>query len=172
MKKFQFLLLDAGPIIKLFELEIWQEFISRCDVTIAQQVAEESKWARGETEDCLMDLAQYSEDGGISIIDIDASKVAAFTNKFSAQLSRVKIDPGELEILSFLTSSEKSWFVCSADGAVFRFLGMIGKGQDGISLEEVLNGIGLTKQLEWKFTKRFREKFTYLGQVDGVQNIY
>ena len=36
MKKFKFLLLDAGPIIKLFELGIWDEFISRCDITVTR----------------------------------------------------------------------------------------------------------------------------------------
>ena len=45
MKKFQFLLLDAGPIIKLFELGIWDDFIKRCDVTISQTVANEAKYA-------------------------------------------------------------------------------------------------------------------------------
>lgn len=169
MKKFPFLLLDAGPVIKLFELGIWQEFIARCDVTIAQQVAEESKWARGETEDCLIDLAQHSEEGSISIIDIDASKVAAFTNKFSAQLSRVRIDPGELATLVFMSDSTDPWIICTADGPVFRFLGTIGKTEQGISLEEILEQIGLAKKLEWKYTKRFREKYSHMGQVDSIQ---
>ena len=40
MKKFPFLLLDAGPIIKLFELNIWDEFLKRCDVNIPRTVAE------------------------------------------------------------------------------------------------------------------------------------
>ena len=39
MKKSPFLLLDAGPIIKLFELGIWEVFIGRCDVTFSKTVA-------------------------------------------------------------------------------------------------------------------------------------
>ena len=49
MKKYQFLLLDAGPIIKLFELGIWGVFIKRCDVTVSQTVADQAKWASQET---------------------------------------------------------------------------------------------------------------------------
>lgn len=32
MKKFQFLLLDAGPIKKLFELGLWDKFIESCEL--------------------------------------------------------------------------------------------------------------------------------------------
>jgi hypothetical protein len=49
MKKFRFLLLDAGPIIKLFSLGIWEEFLKHCDVTISRIIAE--------------DQALYTEDG-------------------------------------------------------------------------------------------------------------
>jgi hypothetical protein len=41
MKKFQFLLLDAGPIIKLFELGLWDKFIEKCDVTIPRTIVED-----------------------------------------------------------------------------------------------------------------------------------
>ena len=56
MKKFRFLLLDAGPIIKLFELAVWDEFISRCDVTVCRTVAEEARRASQELEDIRIDL--------------------------------------------------------------------------------------------------------------------
>lgn len=46
MKKFSFLLLDTGPIIKLFELGIWDDFIKRCDVTISRTVAEQAKMGK------------------------------------------------------------------------------------------------------------------------------
>jgi hypothetical protein len=39
MKKFRFLLLDAGPIIKLFSLGIWDDFTKHCDVSISRIIA-------------------------------------------------------------------------------------------------------------------------------------
>ena len=51
MKKFQFLLLDAGPIIGLFELGLWDSFLAKCDVTISRIVADEAKYASRELED-------------------------------------------------------------------------------------------------------------------------
>ena len=38
-QKFQHLLVDANIIIKLHELEIWEEFIKRCKVTVTETVA-------------------------------------------------------------------------------------------------------------------------------------
>ncbi len=70
MKKFQFLLLDAGPIIKLFEMDIWDEFIKRCDVTISKIVADEAKWASQEFQDIRIDLEPHEQQGVIKIIDL------------------------------------------------------------------------------------------------------
>jgi len=71
MKKFQFLLLDAGPIIKLFELGIWDTFIKKCDITISKIVADEAKWASQEFQDISIDLEHYKEQ--IKIIDVEFS---------------------------------------------------------------------------------------------------
>lgn len=57
----------------------------------------------------------------------------------------------------------------AADGAVFRVLGLLGKGEQGISLEEILKEVGLHKKVEWEYTKKFREKHTRMGQQDSIQ---
>jgi hypothetical protein len=59
MEKLQFLLLDAGPIIKLFSLGIWDSFIKNCDVTVSQIVADQAKYASQEFEDICIDLEPY-----------------------------------------------------------------------------------------------------------------
>ncbi|HEW79441.1 MAG TPA: hypothetical protein ENH34_05715 [Phycisphaerales bacterium] len=169
MKKFQFLLLDAGPIIKLFELGIWNDFIKRCDVTISRTVANQAKHASQEFEDIRIDLKPYEKQDLIRIVDVELSIVKTFYDKFDL-LYEVIIHPGEKETLAFLCDSSESWQVCAADGAVFRVLGLLGKSGQGISLEEVLKEIGLSRKLEWKYSKRFREKWTHQGQIDSIQN--
>jgi hypothetical protein len=72
--------------------------------------------------------------------------------------------------LAFSCTSKDDWLICAADKAVFGVLGFLGKGDGGISLEEVLQKIGMSgPNLEWEYTKKFREKYTNLGQVDAVQ---
>jgi len=168
MRRFPFLLLDAGPIIKLFQLGIWDEFITKCDVAISRIVAEEAQYASLEFEDISIDLKSYDEQNLIKIVDIELSKVKAFYEKFDLKYKTI-IHPGEKETLALLCSSSESWLVCSADGAVFRILGLLGKAEQGISLEEILIQIGLSQQLEKQYTKRFRERYTRMGKIDSIQ---
>jgi len=146
MKKFQFLLLDAGPIIKLFELGIWDEFIKKYDVTISRIVAEEEVvFAAGEEGKKYIDfgLKPWEEEGFIKIIEVEPSKVKDFYQKSNLR-GKYTIDPGEEETLAFLHIQSEDWKVCSADGAVYSALGFLGKGEQGISLEEILWDIGLS----------------------------
>jgi hypothetical protein len=170
MKKSQFLLLDAGPIIKLFELGIWDKFIKKYDVTISRTIAEEEVvFASKEDEKEWIDLSPY--ESLIKIVDVSPSKIAAFHSRFATQLLRIDIHHGEIEILAFFFESSEPWRVCASDGPVFQFLGMTGKSEQGISLEEVLREIGLSQQkLEWQYTKGFREKYTGLGRIDSIQS--
>lgn len=167
-KTFQFLLLDAGPIIELFRLNLWDSFIDRCEVTIPRRVAEESKYASQDFKDIRIDLNPYEESQAIQILDVDLSVAKRFHDKFSTSY-RLDIHDGEKEALAFLDSSNDDWVLCSSDHAVFCALGVLGKGDQGISLEEVLNKIGLSKQLSWQFSKRFREKCTQQGEIDVIQ---
>jgi hypothetical protein len=169
MKKFPFLLLDAGPIIKLFSLGIWDSFIQKCDVTICRTVVNEAMWASQEFEDVRIDIEQYEQQGLISIKDVDYSVVKNFYDKFNP-LYRESIHDGEKETIAFLYNSPENWLVCSADGVVFRILGFLGRAEQGISLEEILEQIGLSRKLEWKYTKKFRKRYTRIGQIDSIQN--
>jgi hypothetical protein len=169
MKRLQFLLLDTGPIIKLFELGIWDEFITKCDVTISRIVAEQAQYASQEFEDICINLGSYERKNLIKIVEVELSEVKAFHEKFDLQY-KVIIHPGEKETLAFLYNSSENWLVCAADGAVFRVLGFLSNAEQGISLEEVLEKIGLSRKLEWKYTKKFCEKYTRIGQIDSIQN--
>lgn len=169
MKKFPFLLLDAGPIIKLFELNLWDNFIQKCDIHVSKIVADEAKYASREYEDIRIDLEPYAEKNQIEIFDLSASEVADFYKNFDIQYKSI-IDPGEKETLAFLTKSSKDWLLCSADSGVFKVLGLLGRPEQGISLEEVLQKMGRSQTFEWRFTKKFREHYTKKGQVDSIQD--
>lgn len=169
MIKLPFLLLDAGPIIKLFELGIWEQFIEACDVTITRTVAENEVVfaSKGDGKEYI-DLIPY--EGQIKIVDVEPSAVTNFYNKFDL-LYKAIIDPGENETLALMYTSFENWKVCAADHVVFRVLGLLGKSEQGISLEEILEQIGLcNRNLEWQYTKKFREKYTRLGQNDFIQD--
>ena len=169
MKKFKFLLLDAGPIIKLFQSGLWDIFIEKCDITITRTVATQAKYASRDFEDICINLDPYEEQSLIKIIDVGLLAVKQFYEKFDS-LHRAGIHDGERETLAFLFNNSENWRLCAADQAVFKVLGVLGKGNQGISLEEVLKEIGHQQNLEWQYTKKFREKYTKMGQADSIQN--
>ncbi len=168
MKRFSFLLIDAGPIIKLFSLDIWDDFIKYCDVSISRIIVDDQALYT-EDGNKHIDLNPYEERELIKIIDVEPSVVKTFYDKFDL-LYQADIHDGEKETLAFLYDSSENWLICAADGAVFRVLGLLGKAEQGISLEEILEQIGLSRKLERHYTKEFREKHTRRGQIDSVQD--
>jgi len=164
MKKFNFLLLDAGPVIGLFELgvHIWELFIEKCNVTITETVESEAIFASNTT----IDLNSYRDSGRINIVDVDVSRVKNFLDQLNPAY-KDSIHDGEKESLAFLCDSDEEWKICAADGSVFRVMGLLGKRDQSISLEEILGEIGLQQSgLHWKYTKKFREKYIGEGEKD------
>jgi hypothetical protein len=172
MKNFQFLLLDAGPIIKLFELKMWDEFIKRYGVAIARSVIEDEVVFAGQGGDKeFIDqnvFVQNEQQGLIKIVDADTKIIQDFRSQFQLAY-RESLHAGELETLAILSSKYPTGMVCAADGAVYRVLGLLGRTEQGISLEEVLKQIGVTRILEKKFSKEFREQYSKMGAMDAIQ---
>jgi len=168
MKKFQFLLLDAGPIIKLFELGIWDEFLEKCDVSISQTVADEAKWTSQKFEDVRIDLELYKDK--VKIFDTDLPLAKSFIDRFNEPYKAI-IHAGEKETLAFLCNSSEQYLLCSADKAVYQVLGLLGKAEQSISLEEILDQIGLSQRnLGRQYTKKFRVIWIQKGQIDSIQD--
>lgn len=168
MKKLQFLLLDAGPIIELFKLGLWEKFIENCDVTISRIVVDECIYSDQNYNYITFPFEQAAQNNLIKIIEVEPSKAKPFIDKLNTL--RYDIHSGEQEMLSFFLDSSEDYQVCSADKAVFRFLGFIKKGDCGISLEEALKQIGLARHLERQFTEGYRKYFTQIGETDSIQN--
>jgi hypothetical protein len=171
MKKSRFLLLDAGPIIKLFELHIWEAFIKTYDVLIARSVVEQIIY-KGEGD--ILDFIDYQfeesdRQGLLKIVDVEPSKVKTFLDKFNLS-DKYAVDAGEDETIAYWYYQTGRPSICSSDGAVFSILGYLGGGEHGISLEEALYKMGHSKSVEWKYTKKFRQKFTHKGQIEATQS--
>ena len=107
----------------------------------------------------------------IKIVDVGPLEVKDFYDKSNIR-NKYDIHPGELESLAFLYSRiSEDWKFCSSDGPAFTVLGFLGKSNQSISLEEALQEIGQKRiSLEQEYTKKFREKYTSIGQVDSIQD--
>jgi len=59
MKKSQLLLLDTGPIIKLFQIDLWDTFIEKYDITVTRTVEDEAKFAQTDSGIKDINLKSY-----------------------------------------------------------------------------------------------------------------
>jgi hypothetical protein len=169
MKKLRLLLLDANIVFKLFSADLWGQVLEKCDVLLSRVVAEvEVKYFDDGVEHQRIDLQPYLRDKRISIVDIDVGKIKTFKSKFDTSYLE-RLDDGEAESLTYLDTSSEPCLICSADAIVFKTLGLLGKPDQGLSLEEVLGIIGFGRKLEWQYSKAFRDRYTREGQADLIQ---
>jgi len=170
-KKFRLLLLDANVVINLFQMDLWDRLLERCDVhlsrTIASTEAHFFEDDQGERHD--FDLSGYEASGAITVFDVSLGQNAELTRHFGpAYLER--FDPGEREALAHLVTSSEPYIICSADSIVFKVLGFLTRAEQGISLEEILQQTGFGRPMPWQFRRAFREKYTREGFRDRLRN--
>ena len=170
MKKFRLLLLDANIVIKLHELKLWDKLIEACSITLTSTVAYDE--AHFWEDDCGgrhdFDLGQDIANGRVDCKTISLSEIEKFNRRFDPSYLE-RLDPGEAESLTFLFGSDEEWLISSSDAIVFKVLALLGRGKQGISLEEILNTVGLGRKLEWKYTKKFRLRWTSQGEQDHIR---
>jgi hypothetical protein len=179
MPKFQLLLLDAGIVIELHKLGLWSQIVEKCSVHLTEEVIQEADfWPETDesgTENHYVlhkiDLNPLVKSGKIQKIEVSTAVVKQFMEKFNpSYLDR--LDPGESESLAFLFTESENWLISSGDAIVYRVLGRMGCSYQGISLEEILENIGLgRKDLAWKLTRKFREVYTKRGEQDSITGL-
>jgi len=170
MSKFPLLLLDTGIIIKLHELGIWQRFTEECSVTLTSTVAydEALYYEDKQRQHRRIDLQAGIDSGKIKCMDVSFDCVANFKKQFDPSYLE-RLDAGEAEALALVSVSEEKWVLSSADAIAFRVLGQFGRDHQGISLEEILQRIGLGRgAMEWQFSRKFRELYSSKGTQDSI----
>ncbi len=157
--KYRLLLLDANVVIYLCELGLWQKFIEQCDVTLTKTVVDEVK---------SYDLQPDIQNGKIRCVEASLKSIEAFKAKLGVTYLD-RMDPGEAESLAYLMESREQWQLSSGDEIVYKTLGLLNCAEQGISLEELLQKIGLSRPgLDIQYTKEFRLNITKKGQRDHI----
>jgi hypothetical protein len=171
-KKFKLLLLDAVVVIELFSLGLWDRIVDLCEIHLARTIVDvEAQFYLDEDgEKHYFDLPAYEKTNKIHVFDVGISDLKAFRGCFDSVYLE-KLDPGETESLAYLLNMQEDCLICSADKIVFRVLGSLGRGEEGISLEEILRNAGLAGQLRFHFSKAYREKWTNKGFQEGLHGI-
>lgn len=172
MPKLNLLILDAGIIIKLFELGLWDQICDSCDIHLSRIVALDEALFHssddGNPHGQPIVLQSYVDAGRVTLFEATPSTIRKFRNNFDANY-REELDPGEAESLAYLFESSAPYRVSSSDAIVFKVLGNTMRTEQGISLEEILSETGYTKDLPWQYRKAFRDKYSTDGGTDMLQ---
>ena len=168
MKKLRFLLLDANVVIELFELRLWPQIIERCEVLLAETVVNEARYCEAGEEQRRIDVSQDIQENRVTVVQVETSAIEAFRGQFDPTYFE-RIDPGEAESLAYMLLSKDPCFLCSSDAIVFRILGRLNRGEQGLSLEEALDRIGLSRALPSQFRKEARDRWTKQGEQDMIR---
>ncbi len=173
MPKLKLLILDAGVVIYLHEIGLWQQVVANCDLYLSRIVAEkEVLFQKSERDEYGydVDLSSLIKSGAITVFDVSISDLKTFRNQFDL-LYLGDLDDGESESLACLVKQSPDFLISSGDAIVYRVLGNLNRGEQGISLEEILQKLGLGRTVQNPYTKRFREQYTKQGQQDMIRGL-
>jgi len=133
-------------------------------------IQEAEYFITGDGKKRPIELDQYAADKRITEFGIAPSELSAFKELFDPSYLE-KLDDGETESLAFIINSHESFLICSADKIVYRILGSLRRSDQGISLDEILQHIGLTCALPRQFGKSYRIEWTQKGFEEGLGGI-
>jgi len=172
MKKLKLLLFDANVVIELFRQGIWDKVVERCEIRLSRTVAEEEVkyWEEETGRQHRIDLGTYIEAGNVKIFDVSFSEIQSYRERFGSMYFE-KLDPGETESLVYLEKHQDLAKICSADKIVYRILGNYRLSDNGISLEEILDYIGLSRSLSHEFGKEYRLRWSRKGFEEGMRDL-
>ena len=170
MPKLKLLILDANVVIFLFENDLWQQVLARCEIHLSRIVAEdEVRYYHGKEADKEIDLSNDVTQGRVHLFDLTPTDLKTFVDQFDP-LYLDRLDPGESESLAFLVIAKDEYLISSGDAIVYRVLGNLNRGHQGISMEEVLQQIGMTRsKIPRQYSKQFREATTKEGEQDSIR---
>lgn len=170
MPKLKLLILDANVVIFLFENDLWQPVLARCEIHLSRIVAEdEVRYYHGREADKLIDLSDDITQGRIRLFDLSTTELKQFVDQFDP-LYLDRLDPGESESLAYLVLAKEEYLISSGDAIVYKVLGNLNRGHQGISMEEVLKQVGLARsKIPRQYSKQFRESYTKEGEQDSIR---
>lgn len=168
-KRIKLLLLDANVVIELHVLGLWDQIVDHCEVLLGSAVLGEAEYFEDSAgRQKKIDLAAAAASGRIQVVATPILTIEQFRKRFQPTFLE-RLDPGELEALAYLCEIERKCVIASADKIVWRTLGALGLGEQGMSLEEVLERIGRKTRLPREHCREYREEWTRKGFAEGLR---
>lgn len=152
-------ILDANVIIELFSQGIFDALIGRYAIKLPKTIKDECQFYFDQNDDEVqINWEPYITSGKVE-------EVAATDEQFSDLLKKLKddfyrgIDAGELEAIALICSKdEEDLFFCSGDLPALKAMGVLGRGNQAVSLETLLQKSGMGRNLKHQFSERRKQQ--------------
>lgn len=159
------LLLDADVVIEAHRVDVWGHLQELEAVAVPSIVAREE--ALFYSLECqavpkAIHLPRLIQEGKILELHGMPEELDAVSQIFN-RVFLEGLHEGEMEALALVLGGRFDLKMCSGDKMAIQALSMVGRGDDGVSLQEVLRTRGLTRPLEYQFTQEYFERYRQLG---------
>jgi hypothetical protein len=168
----KYFLLDAGPIIELHRLDLWNAVLDRTDIFVPRVVAETEAefWVREDNSRRPINAIADGEAGRLIILDCDQADLRETFHLFDHAVQQ-SVDPGELHALTLLRlwENEPMPAFCSADKMAIVCLCLLGFSDAATSLEGLLSTVGLSANIRRQFSQEVMDLWIPEGRRRHIQ---
>jgi len=161
-------LLDADAIIDLHRFHIWDQIVDKNKIYISSIILRHEVYFYEDYKGIRHNI-DLLKDIGLKFHEISISSEEL--KKFSQQFDRVfepELHEGEKEALKILQDNNEILF-CTFDKAAIKAMALLGKREQGISLEKLLKSSGIAKKIEFKHTEKYFKKYLDEGSIMRIQ---
>ena len=173
-KKLTSVLLDAVIVIEVHALGIWSNLVGKVEILVPSTVVRDEAFyfnSKEKEKRLAIQISKSIQDGEIMEVTAAAEELRSLEGIFDYATLH-GLDPGELEALALLKSRQiVGTLLCTADGAAIRALALMGHSELGISLERLLQEVGLQKPLDRQYKEDFFRYHLTRGQQDRITGI-
>ena len=138
------LLLDADVIINLHSLNLWNGVVKNLEVYVSSTVAriEITHYPDPQRQPIPLDLIPQIDNGTIKEVSASAADLKTLIDKL--RLSKIGLDPGELESIAIIDKNKVEGLkICVIDKSAIMALSYLDLDGKAISAEEVLINTGM-----------------------------
>ena len=164
-------LLDAVIVIEAHRLDIWDKLISKVRVVVPATVVQDEAFyfkTRGKRKRHAIDLCGLIEAGRIAQEAATVEELQGLQAVFD-NLTLQGLHAGELEALALLQAGKlEDTLFCTSDALAIRALALMGHHESGISLERMLQRLGLQASLDPQFTDEYFQNNLRRGKQDWI----
>ena len=151
-------LLDADVIIKLLEIDVFDNLVAMHDLHVASTVVDEVKYyRRGRQKFPVNFRQQYINSGRVTETTATAEEMQVVLRRLPV-LRQQGVHAGEIESLAVLVR-EEDLTRCSFDSAAIRALPFLDVNERAVSAERLLRTSGLTLSPGFKLDPRLSEEY-------------